>query len=100
MRSIHFTIAVCVLSIFVHSGSCGFFGDVIRQGLRTTLGIVRDIPNRIPSPNKLFEMTKNALIGVPLELTFDVIHEFCKYSTAYTHTFLNSVLPISFCCNF
>lgn len=80
MRFIHFTIVVCVLSFSLHNGSCGFIRDAIKQAVHTTFGVIKDIPNRIPTPNEIFEFGKNALIGLPLELTFNVIHEFCKYS--------------------
>lgn len=87
MKSIRFSILACILSIIIHDTSCNLFGDVIQHGFRTTLGIVKHIPHQIPSPNNMFEMTKNALIGLPLELTFDVIHEFCKYICDCAHIF-------------
>lgn len=79
MRLIHFTIFVCIFSFSLQSGSCWFLGDAIRQGFHTTIGFIKDLPNRIPTPNEVFEFGKNVLIGIPLELTINVVHEFCKY---------------------
>lgn len=79
MRFIHFTIVVCVLSFSIQSGSGGFLLDAFRQGFQTTVGFIKDIPNRIPTPNEVFEFGKNVLIGFPLELSISVVHEFCKY---------------------
>lgn len=80
MRLIHFTIFICVLSFSIQNGSCGFIIDAIRQGVHTALGFIKDIPNKIPTPTEVFEFGKNILIGIPAELTINVIHEFCKYS--------------------
>lgn len=78
MRFIHFTIFVCVLSFSFQNGSCGFFGDAIRQGINTAVGFIKDIPNRIPTASEVFEYGKNILIGLPSELTIKIVHEFCK----------------------
>lgn len=81
MRFFHFTIILCIFSFSLQSGSCGFLGDAIRQGFQTTIGFIKDLPKRIPTPNDVFELGKNVLIGFPLELTIGVVHEVCKYST-------------------
>lgn len=78
MRFIHFTIVVCILSFSSQHVSCGFLGDAIRQGINTAVGFIKDIPNRIPTANEVFEFGKNILIGIPSEITINVIHEFCK----------------------
>lgn len=86
MRFINFTIGACILSFFLHSGSCGYIGDALQQGVRATYSIIKGIPNRIPKPNEVFEFGKNVVLGFPLELTFSAIHEFCKYAP---HTIQN-----------
>lgn len=91
MRSIHFTIVVCVLSFSLHTGSCGFIPNFLRQAIHTTVGVIKDIPKRIPTPSEIFEFGKTVLIGLPSELTFNVIHELCKYSH-YTHFNFNFAL--------
>lgn len=90
MRFIHFAIVICILSISFQNVSCGFFGDAIRQGISTAVGFFKDLPNRIPTPNEIFEYGKNILIGIPSEITINIIHEFCKY----LHFFLPEMVTI------
>lgn len=80
MRFIRFAIFFCILSFSFQNGSSGFIGDAIQQGFHTAFGVIKDIPNRIPTPSEVFEFGKNILIGLPMELTINVIHEFCKES--------------------
>lgn len=78
MRFIQSAIFVCIIAFSFQNGSCGFIGDAFQQGIHTAFGFIKDIPNRIPTPNEVFEFGKNILIGLPMELTINVIHEFCK----------------------
>lgn len=80
MRFIRFAIFVCIFSISFQNGSCSFIGDAIQQGFHTALGFIKDIPHKIPTPHEVFEFGKNVLFGLPMELTINVVHEFCKYS--------------------
>lgn len=78
MRFIHFTIVVCILPFSFQNGSCSFIGDAFRQGFNTAIGFIKDIPKKIPTPTEIFDFGKNILIGLPGELTINVIHEFCE----------------------
>lgn len=81
MRLIHFTIVLCVLSFSLHDGSCSLIGDLIRQGIHTAAGAIKSIPKLIPTPKEIFELGKNALIGLPLELALNVFNEVCKFNS-------------------
>lgn len=80
MRFVHFTIFVCALSFSIQSGSSSYILDVLQQAINTKVGVIKDLPKRIPTLGEIFEFGKNALFGFPLELVVNVIHEFCKYS--------------------
>lgn len=86
MRFVSFAFVLCVVGFSLQSCSCGFILDAlhaaklnIQQGFHTTIGVAKDLPKRFPTPNEVYEFGKNVVIGLPLELTFDVIHQFCEY---------------------
>ena len=80
MRFIHFTVFICAFSLSLQDGSCSYILDALQHTLNVKLGLIKDIPNRIPTPSEIFEFGKNALIGFPMEVIINIIHEFCKYS--------------------
>lgn len=109
MRLVHFIFVVCVLSFSIQSGSCSYIFDILQQAIHTkigiipalialllnatvglyslytsfliqNLGVIKDLPKRIPTLSEIFEFGKNALIGLPFEVVINVIHEFCKCS--------------------
>lgn len=79
MRLIHFAIFVCALSFSVQNGSCSYVLDMLEQAINTKIGVIKDIPKRIPGLKDIFEFGKNLLIGLPFEIIVNIIHEFCKY---------------------
>lgn len=78
MRFIHFVIFVCALSFTVQNGSCNYILDMLEQAIHTKIGVIKDLPKRIPTLGDIFEATKNILLGCPLEILINIIHEFCK----------------------
>lgn len=60
MRFIQFPIVVCVLSFGLHGISCGFIGNVLREGIQTTYGFVRHISHVLPKPKEFFSF------GIPI----------------------------------
>lgn len=94
MRIIHSIIFVYILSISIHNSSCSFVGDVIRQGIHTAAGVIKYIPKLILSPSEVFEIAKNIMIGLPLELTFGVFHEVCKYSHIFSLSLTTKSNPL------
>lgn len=83
MRLIHFAIFVCALSFSVQNGSCGYIFDMLEQAIHTKIGVIKDLPKRIPTISEIFEFGKNAVLGLPFEIVANVIHEFCKYNTRH-----------------
>lgn len=80
MRFIHFIIFVCALSFSIQNGSCNYIFDMLEQAIHTKIGVIKDLPKRIPTLSEIFEFGKNILLGVPLEIMVNIIHEFCKLS--------------------
>lgn len=79
MRFIHLVIFVGALSFTVQNGSGSYVLDMLEQAINTKIGVIKDIPNRIPGLSDIFEFGKNILIGLPFEIIVNIIHEFCEY---------------------
>lgn len=54
--------------------------DVIELGTKTGVGIAKKIPDLIPSPENLYQISKQTLIGLPFELLLSGIDKLCKYN--------------------
>lgn len=54
------------------------FKDVIKSGSDTGKGIAKKIPDLIPSPQALFQLGLDGLVGLPLQAFADAINQICK----------------------
>lgn len=54
------------------------FKDVVKSGADTGKGIAKKIPDLIPSPEALFQLTLDGLVGLPLQAFADAINQICK----------------------
>lgn len=79
MRVFKFIVFVCILLCESRSGSASLIGDAIGQISKSSVGILKQIPRSIPTPNEFFELSKNAILGYPSTVVFDLINNFCKY---------------------
>ncbi|CRK86233.1 CLUMA_CG000039, isoform A [Clunio marinus] len=52
-------------------------------------GIVQNVPNMIPSPESIFRLSKQGLLGLPTEALLTAIDKVCSYATAAR----NSTMP-------
>lgn len=79
MRIFTFTVIACILLYKSQGGSAGVIGDTLGQITKASFGVLKSIPHAIPTPNEFFELGKNAILGFPSTVVFDMINNFCKY---------------------
>lgn len=74
-----FVYCLTVLLFISHDGHCLEFslGDVVGELTKATKGALESIPSSIPTPDELFSLSKNALIGFPYEIVYTLINQFC-----------------------
>lgn len=53
--------------------------NVFKSVKDTATGVVKKIPNSIPSVETIFAASKNVLIGYPFKAVFQTINLFCKF---------------------
>lgn len=58
--------------------SANVITNVFKSVKDTATGIVKKIPNSIPSVETIFAASKNVLVGYPFRLIFKTINLFCK----------------------
>lgn len=70
-----------VLLIISHGGHCldVGLGDVVSSIVATATGVIASIPRSIPTLEDFFDFGKNAFIGLPYQIAFAAINEFCKF---------------------
>lgn len=54
------------------------FRDIVKSGSDTGRGIAIKIPDLIPSPDALFKLGLDGLVGLPLQGFADAINQICK----------------------
>jgi hypothetical protein len=52
--------------------------DAATLGVQTGVGIAKKIPDLIPTPENLYQVSKQTLIGLPFELLISGIDKLCK----------------------
>lgn len=74
----------CAATIALPYCSAGF-GDIIGKasdvgqlGVNVGKGIVKKVPELIPTPENLYQVPKQALLGLPFELLLSGIDKLCK----------------------
>lgn len=66
-------------SIFKSAGGRdSIFKDVIQSGVNVGKGIATKIPDLIPSPERIFTESKDALLGLPFEALASAINQICS----------------------
>jgi hypothetical protein len=58
----------------------GKVADVGKLSGRAGVGIVKKIPDLIPTPENLYQVSKQTLIGLPFELLLSGIDKLCKFA--------------------
>lgn len=71
--------------LYVQPWGLTTFTDVIKSGTDTGKGIARKIPTLIPSPEGIFKLGLDGLIGLPLQAFADAINQICNYISAMVH---------------
>lgn len=69
-----------ILSSITYVQPLGFgLKDILKSGTDTSKGIVSKIPDLIPSPDALFKLGLDSLVGLPLQGFADAINQICNY---------------------
>jgi len=56
--------------------------DVLKLGASAGAGIAKKIPDLVPSPENLYMISKQTLIGLPFELLISGIDKLCEFPVA------------------
>lgn len=88
---------LCVLWCIALNGCSAFrLIDIGDEMFQATTGVLQSIPRVIPSPTQFFSMSKNIIFGLPFDITFNLINNFCKlllnYSMWTNESFVSGVL--------
>lgn len=80
--------SLIVVTIFVCfsqnvSGQSFGIGSLAQSALDTTKGVLKKIPESIPSPQTLFTTSVNVVAGYPFEVAIKAINLFCKIYQKY-----------------
>ncbi|XP_067639517.1 vitellogenin-3-like [Eurosta solidaginis] len=70
-----FCLAITLLAIGCYSFS---LGDVGKSFKDVVVGVGKDVANTIPTPEKMFESSKNLIIGYPFEVVSSSINTICS----------------------
>jgi hypothetical protein len=54
--------------------------DVLTLGVNAGKGIIQKVPDLIPTPENLYQISKQTLIGLPFELLLSGIDKLCTYA--------------------
>lgn len=52
--------------------------DIASELIDATKGAIESLPLTIPKPDEFFELGKNALFGIPYQVAFELINQFCE----------------------
>jgi hypothetical protein len=77
------TIVLCFLSpiAVANPGLSSFkdkISDVSKLGAKAGAGIIKKVPDLIPTPENVYSLSKQTLIGLPFELLLSGIDKLCK----------------------
>lgn len=53
--------------------------DVLKLGAKTGEGLLKKVPDLIPTPENIYNVGKQTLIGLPFELLLSTIDKICEY---------------------
>ncbi|XP_067639515.1 vitellogenin-1-like [Eurosta solidaginis] len=79
-----YTLVLTVTLLFgdCHSASFQEIGqgiaDVGKSAKDVSIGVAKDVINSIPSPQQIFESSKNALLAFPIEVIFSAVNQLCS----------------------
>lgn len=72
--------------------------DLAKSTGDALVGVAKQIPSALPTPDTMASMGKNVLAGYPVKYAFDAINMFCKYlSMADTRCSIRSDFNIWLC---
>lgn len=57
----------------------GFPNDATKSLYDVTSGVVRKLPDTLPSLDAIFSTSKNIVAGYPIEAMLGAIHHFCEF---------------------
>lgn len=71
---------VLVILLIMHSvkGDATIF-DVSTEIIRSAVNVIPNITQIIPTPTEFFELSKNAILGFPFPIAFDLFNLYCEY---------------------
>lgn len=61
--------------------------DVLKLGAQAGEGIIKKVPDLIPTPENIYNVGKQTLIGLPFELLISGIDKLCKFCCLFKYTF-------------
>lgn len=71
---------VLVIPLTMHSVNCdATIFDVSRELIRSAVNVLPNITQIIPTPTAFFELSKNAILGFPFQIAFDLFNIYCEY---------------------
>ena len=71
--------------VFASPGIGSFTGkisDIGHLGAKAGKGIISKVPDLIPTPENLYSISKQTLIGLPFELVLSGIDKLCEFTQA------------------
>lgn len=62
-----------------HDGYCQetTLTGMLEEITQATTGFLGSLPNAIPTPEQFFTLSKNAIIGLPYQVAYTLINQFC-----------------------
>lgn len=57
--------------------------DVVTLGVKAGTGIAKKVPDLIPTPDNLYSVSKQTLIGLPFELLLSGIDKLCMFRNQF-----------------
>uniref|UniRef100_U5EEG1 Putative vitellogenin n=1 Tax=Corethrella appendiculata TaxID=1370023 RepID=U5EEG1_9DIPT len=80
-----YKIILLVVAVFSQTGSTldlTSFGktaqDVAKVGANVAKGVIEKVPDLIPTPNQIFDLSKQAIAGLPVEVVAAAINQVCS----------------------
>lgn len=72
---------ILILSTLAYVQPLGFdtFKDIAKSGVDTGKGIAKKLPDLIPSPEGIFKLGLQGLVGLPIEAFADAVNQICNY---------------------
>lgn len=65
--------------------------DIFKLGAKTGEGLIKKVPDLIPTPENVFNVGKQTLIGLPFELLLSTIDKICEYLALFSVWFFISI---------